>query len=227
MQLPIGLSQISPCPYLPEQKEQLCFTLCNSQQKTDYYPQLLALGFRRSGNELYRPACEHCHACQSLRVDTQAFSASRSQKRILNKNKLVTMQWEEELNQVDYQLFERYIAARHQDGSMYPASEESFFQFLSCEWSNTRYLKLFLNDQLIAVCVTDVQENAYSAVYTFFEPNLAQLSLGNLAVLMQISAAQQNNKSWLYLGYQVDNCKKMNYKRNYLPHQRFINGKWQ
>ncbi|WP_406608727.1 arginyltransferase [Agarivorans sp. JK6] len=227
MQLPVGLSQVNNCPYLDEQQEQLCFLLCDDEQKSAYYSQLLELGFRRSGNEIYRPACSACSQCQSLRVKVADFSPSKSQKRILNKAKQLTLRWQHQLDQDDYQLYARYIEARHKDGSMYPPNEKAFFEFLQCDWSSTQYLKLFQNEQLVAVCVTDVFSKALSAVYTFFDPNLDKLSLGNLAVLMQIHQAKQQGKDWLYLGYQVDECRKMNYKRNYLPHQRFINSKWQ
>ncbi|WP_432467693.1 arginyltransferase [Agarivorans sp. Z349TD_8] len=227
MQLPLGLSQVTPCPYLAEQQEQLCFALCSKPEKQAYYPQLIELGFRRSGQELYRPHCSGCQACQSLRVDVNAFIPSRSQKRVLSKTKDLQLVWSKHLSNLDYCLFERYIEARHRDGSMYPTSEAAFHQFLSCDWADTQYLRLYQGDRLLALCVTDVFTNGLSAVYTFFEPELASLSLGSLAVLKQIEQAKQQKRRWLYLGYQVDDCRKMSYKQNYTPHQRFINDKWQ
>lgn len=227
MRLSLGLSPANTCPYLPEQFEQLCFTLCTTEEKQLYYSQLLTMGFRRSGDELYRPHCSQCQACESLRVNVKDFQPSRSQKRILSKAADVQVSWGNNLSEQDYQLFARYIEARHKDGSMYPTSETSFHQFLSCQWSNTQYLRLYLKDRLIAVCVTDIQSSGFSAVYTFFEPELASLSIGTLAVLKQIEQAKLQNTPWIYLGYQVDQCQKMSYKQNYTPHQRFISGKWQ
>lgn len=227
MRLPIGLTPPSPCPYLPRQQEQLSVLLAEAQQKAQYYQSLLELGFRRSGDSLYAPACPACSQCQSLRVDVKQFSASRSQKRILNKAFTVSCEWHQQLDDEDYRLFARYIEARHKDGPMYPTSRKAFDDFLGAGWSTTRYLKLYHQQQLVAVCVCDVLPQALSAVYTFFEPTLTHLSLGRLAVLRQIEQSNKANKSWLYLGYQIDACQKMNYKSHYLPNQRYIDGKWQ
>ncbi len=227
MQLPIGLTSPTPCPYLTEQQEQLRVLLAEDQQKALYYELLLELGFRRSGNNLYSPACPACSQCQSLRVDVKQFRASRSQKRILNKASTVSSEWHKQLNDEDYHLFARYIEARHKNGPMYPTSAKAFYDFLGANWSTTHYLKLYYEQQLIAVCVCDILPQALSAVYTFFEPSLAHLSLGRLAVLKQIEHSNKANKSWLYLGYQIDACQKMNYKSHYLPNQRYIEGKWQ
>jgi arginine-tRNA-protein transferase len=212
---------------LPGQQEQLSVLLSQAQQKALYYQQLLELGFRRSGDSLYAPACPTCSQCQSLRVNVQQFAASRSQKRLLNKTAAVHSEWQQQLNDDDYQLFARYIEARHKDGPMYPTSRKVFDDFLGKSWSTTHYLKLYHQQQLIAVCVSDVLPQALSAVYTFFEPSLSHLSLGRLAVLRQIEHANKANKTWLYLGFQIDACQKMNYKSHYLPNQRYIEGKWQ
>ena len=110
---------------------------------------------------------------------------------------------------------------------MYPATPEQYASFAHGQWLNPLYVELHLEGELIGIAVTDPLEKALSAVYTFFKPSLAQRSLGTFAVLQQIAIAKRLNKQHLYLGYQIDRCQKMQYKRNFLPHERFIGQKWQ
>ena len=83
------------------------------------------------------------------------------------------------------------------------------------------------NDQLAAVAIIDVLDNALSAVYTFFDPAFANSSLGVFAVLWQIKQAEQLNLDYVYLGFWIQNCRKMQYKIQYQPLQGLINNNWQ
>jgi arginine-tRNA-protein transferase len=97
---------------------------------------------------------------------------------------------------------------------------------LSCNWIAPLFIEFILADRLIAVAVTDQLNSALSAIYTFFAPDEQARSLGTFAVLQQIALAAQLDKTYLYLGYQIDSCQKMSYKRNFLPHERFFQQKW-
>ncbi|MCW8994194.1 MAG: arginyltransferase, partial [Psychromonas sp.] len=85
--LNIGITKAFPCSYLADQEEQLLMLIEPQQNAPHFYPMLLENGFRRSGEQLYRPHCAQCQACQSLRIPIKKFQKSRSQKRLLNKNK--------------------------------------------------------------------------------------------------------------------------------------------
>ncbi|MFA0233158.1 arginyltransferase, partial [Vibrio sp. 10N.261.45.A7] len=61
---------------------------------------------------------------------------------------------------------------------------------------------------------------------TFFDPDI-DISMGTLGVLFQIQHAQKEQKQWLYLGYQIDECPAMNYKVRFQRHQRLVNQRWQ
>ena len=126
-----------------------------------------------------------------------------------------------------YPLYERYINTVHQDGSMFPASEEQFKSFTQNNITEQCYIEIWHNDVLISVAVTDDIPNALSAVYTFYDPDYKSYGLGVYSILKQIEIAAQQNRQFLYLGYQIETCSKMNYKDRYKAHQILVENQWQ
>jgi len=192
------------------------------------YADLLALGFRRSGGHVYRPRCPGCRACVPLRLPVAQFRPDRSQRRCLARNADVRL----EVGEVDgddatYALYRRYITARHAGGGMDQGERSDFLAFASSPWSPTRLFRLLEGDRLLAVAVTDVVDDAISAVYTFFEPDLPQRGLGTLAVLRQIEWALAHGRSHLYLGFWIEQHPKMHYKARFRPAEVLIDGAWQ
>ncbi|MBH0014113.1 arginyltransferase [Pseudoalteromonas sp. NZS100_1] len=228
-QLParVGLTQEFDCSYLPNRREQLLVILDPSCYSTDKFESLLGLGFRRSGNQIYRPHCPICSACSSVRVLAQDFIPSKSQKRKLNKAKT---QFEVKFSTQErpeyYPLYSKYITMRHQDGSMYPPEKEQFQSFLLCSWLKITFIELWHQDTLVAVAVTDCMNSAISAIYTFFDPDFEHYSLGSVMILEQLKFAKEQNKQYVYLGYQIDECDKMKYKTQFLPAQKQLNDEW-
>ncbi|ANS85960.1 Arginyltransferase [Vibrio scophthalmi] len=225
-QIRIGLTDNHPCSYLPNRQERVAVALEPALHSSSNYEVLLANGFRRSGDTIYKPHCELCSACQPIRISVPNFEPSRSQKRLLAKAKTITYQLKEELDNEWFELYNRYIEVRHRNGSMYPANRDSFAQFSHCTWLNTQYLHIYDNGRLIGIAVTDILSNSASAFYTFFDPH-SEISLGTLGVLLQIDYCRNQGKQWLYLGYQIDECSAMNYKVRFQPHQRLVNQTWQ
>lgn len=225
--LKVGLTPPHDCNYLPKQQEQLLVLLENNRLNPQDYEQLLGAGFRRSGSDIYRPHCQGCSACQSLRIAVASFSPSRSQKRIARLNRDLEITVSHGDQPAYFELYQRYIDSRHADGPMYPASREQYENFVLCAWLPQTFIEFRLAQQLIAVAVTDSLSLSMSAMYTFFDPDFAQRSLGTFAILSQLGLAKREKKHWLYLGYQVDECAKMNYKQHFRPHQRRIAGTWQ
>jgi len=222
-----GLTQNFECSYLADQQEQLLVLMDESEPLSDkHYQLLLNSGFRRSGEQIYRPHCPACDACQSLRLPVNLFNPSKSQKRVLNKNRDLDINYSRKVSADYYPLYAEYIKQRHADGSMYPPDPDQFYSFIQSHWLSCTYIEFYLQQQLVAVAVTDEVEDAYSALYTFFQPGLEDRSIGTLGILQQINLAKANNKAFLYLGYQIDSCQKMSYKQNFLPHERFFANKW-
>lgn len=216
------------CSYLPDQKAKTLFVDPQMRVVTDSYSQLSELGFRRSGGHIYRPHCENCNACQSIRIPVDQFKPSNSQKRILNKNRDVYVIRKQPIMDHEYfTLYKKYIDQRHSDGDMYPPSPEQFHQFL-VEGSLDSWFYEFrdASQKLIAVAVTDHLNQDMSALYTFYDPEQKNRSLGTFAILWQISEARRRGMNYLYLGYWVKACKKMNYKTAFKPLEMLIDGLW-
>ncbi|MDD1781249.1 arginyltransferase [Enterovibrio sp. ZSDZ35] len=222
----VGVTPPSTCNYLPEQQETIAVVIDPELHSEQGYSWLIQSGFRRSGNSIYRPYCQACSACQSLRVDTQQFHPSKSQKRQINQLKRLNIELKSELDDGWFDLYDRYISARHSDGSMFPANKDDFLSFVGSEWQPTRYVHIYEEHALVAVAITDITTDGFSAIYSFFDPD-HPWSLGSLCVLAQLELAKQNGVPWLYLGFQIDACQAMSYKIKYRPYQRFIAGSWQ
>ena len=191
------------------------------------YSQLADAGFRRSGPHIYRPNCGDCNACISVRVPVAEFKPNRNQRKIINRNSdLEAVEIDNIHSDECYQLYHRYICARHRDGDMYPPTPEQYESFLSNELGNTRYFGLLQDGKLVAVAVTDVLENGLSAIYTFFDPDQSKRSLGSYAILWQIKKGIELELPYLYLGYWIKQCQKMSYKSDYRPLQLLVNNRW-
>ncbi|GLO61223.1 putative arginyl-tRNA--protein transferase [Vibrio sp. MACH09] len=227
-QIKIGLSKNSTCNYISSRSERVAVALDDAMHTTSGYELLLANGFRRSGQTIYAPHCEMCNACQSIRVSILDFKPSKSQKRILAKAKEQALHWQvkTEMDSEWFELYSRYITARHADGTMFPPQEEVFSEFSRCEWLKIDYLHIYQQDKLVAIAITDNLTHSGSAFYTFFDPEFP-LSLGTLAILYQLEHCVEQQKQWLYLGYQIDECSAMNYKVRFQRHQRLVNHRWQ
>ncbi|TYK64544.1 arginyltransferase [Colwellia echini] len=232
----LGLTKEFPCNYLPNKQERLLIAVDERLQNSESYAWLMAQGFRRSGDQSYRPECTDCNACQSIRVLVNGFTPSKSQKRSKKRNSHFIIKQSDQLKDSYYPLFENYINTLHSDGSMYPASFQQFESFLSSNLTKQLFIETWapadestgqIEDTLICIAVTDVLSNGLSAVYTFYHPNFKANGLGVFSILTQLSFCKQMSLPYLYLGYQIDDCQKMNYKDRYFPFERFIDGEWQ
>ena len=225
-----GLTKDFPCSYLEGQQERLIMLIEPQINASSFYGTLLENGFRRSGEQVYRPHCQNCHACHSLRIATDNFKKSRSQKRLFNKNKHLRTKISKQVKDEYFALYQSYINQVHQDGPMYPAVAKQYEEFILSSWHQSLFIEIYDQDKLIAVSVTDQLESAddkiWSAFYCFYDPDYLHCSLGKYALLQQLALAKQFDVKWLYLGYYIKECQKMNYKNQFNPHQRFINGQW-
>jgi arginine-tRNA-protein transferase len=220
-------TQPHPCSYLQDQQATTLFLDPSLPLDANTYAELSELGFRRSGEHLYRPHCQACTACIAARIPVARFRPTRQQQRILRRNQdLEVRESAARGSEEHYQLYARYIEERHADGDMYPPSREQFNGFLLRDLPFCRFFEFRLQGQLIAVAVTDVLPNGLSAVYTFFDPQLPNRSLGRYAILWQIAEAAHRGLPAVYLGYWIKQCRKMSYKTQYRPIELFVNRRW-
>jgi arginine-tRNA-protein transferase len=223
----LGITKSFPCNYLPEQQERLLIAVDPLLHDSEHYSWLMHQGFRRSGNDIYRPHCSSCQACQSIRVLVANFMPSKSQKRLLKRSEHFLIKRSDKIKSSYYPLYEKYINEIHCDGSMFPASPEQFKSFTQNDITEQIYIEIWHQEELISVAVTDDIPNALSAVYTFYHPEYRKYGLGVLSILKQIEFSQQLKRDFLYLGYQINDCDKMNYKNRYKSHQILIENQWE
>ena len=216
------------CGYLPYKQATIGFIPLKQIETREHFTQLSADGFRRSGDYLYRPACDSCNACIPLRVLSQTFTPSKSQKRCWARNNdLEVSQENVGFTEERYTLYEKYIHSRHSDGDMFPPSKQQFLDFL-CEGTKWCYLYEFreANGNLVAVTVVDHINNGIAPIYTFFSPEQPNRSLGTYSVLWLIRYANSHHMPYVYLGYWIEKCKKMSYKCKFRPYELLKQGQW-
>ena len=225
--IPLFLTQEHSCVYLEGEHAQSVFVHPSYPVTSSIYARLIEQGFRRSGDEIYAPHCPHCSACIPVRLPVEKFKPNRSQKRCLNKNiNTQAIVKPAVFEQAHYEMYLRYQAIRHSNGSMANAGPDHYLGFLGSSWCETRFVEFSINNELAGVAVIDQFEQAWSAVYTFFEPKFSSYSLGGYAVLWQIEQACLQQKEFLYLGFWIKTCKKMAYKSDYQPMQLLIDNQW-
>ena len=225
--IPLFLSKPHPCSYLDDIAAQSAFVHPAYPITTEIYGQLLEQGFRRSGDDVYIPQCGECNACVPARIEVKHFRPKRKQKRCLNKNRDTQAVIKPAIyDPAHYAMYLRYQNTRHNAGSMANASPDDYVNFLGSSWCNTCFVEFSIDGELAAIAVVDQFANAWSAVYTFFEPKFADYSLGVYAVLWQIEQARLQRKEYLYLGFWIKDCQKMAYKMDYQPLQLLQNRVW-
>ena len=193
-----------PCSYLPGREATTLFRDPRESVSEVLYSDLTDLGFRRSGAHLYRPHCQGCSACVPVRIPVDTFELKRRHRRTLKKNRDLKVVLEPASFQPKYfELYQRYISERHRDGDMYPANADQFKSFLLSPWARTQFLCSYLDNKLVAVGALDHQAQGFSAIYTFFDPDLDERSLGVFSILQEIELCVEMGLPYLYLGYWI------------------------
>lgn len=227
--LKLYLTERHPCSYLSDRIATTAFVDPTIAVDTGVYSNLSRMGFRRSGRYFYTPRCELCSACIPVRIPVNRFRPSRSQRRCTHRNAHVDIQ-HRSLTELDhaehYPLYATYISERHRDGDMYPPTVEQFQDFIATGHPSTSMLEFRAEGKLIANAITDRLDDGLSAIYTYFDPTLANSGIGTLAILQQIGLAQRLGLDYLYLGYWISACQKMSYKTRFRPLELYNRGHW-
>lgn len=220
-------SPVHTCSYLMDRDATTLFVDPEISMNMDTYHILSLVGFRRSGDFVYRPHCIDCHLCIPVRLRVNEFKPNRSQRRCWNKNQDLELNIKPATFEKDhFKLYRKYMQARHPGGGMDNDDPEAYFRVMTAEWSDTSLFEFCLNGEIIAVAVVDIQPDSFSAVYTFFSPDFHSRSLGVYAVLTLIEQAKASGHEWVYLGYWNPDSEKMTYKNQYQPLEYFDGADW-
>jgi leucyl-tRNA---protein transferase len=222
------LTAPSPCPYLPGQQERKIFTHLVGKRAASLNDLLTQTGFRRSQTIAYRPACESCRACVSVRVVVDDFRPNKSQRRAWRANAdLVGTAIAPKPTNEHFALFRAYLDARHPEGGMADMSSLDFAMMVEDTHIETQLVEYRTRrpsgqgaGPLYAVCLTDRLADGLSLVYSFYAPHHSRRSLGAFVILDHIAKALALGLPHVYLGYWVEGSRKMGYKAAYLPQER-------
>lgn len=226
------LTAPTPCPYLPGQSERKVFTHLVGDRAASLNDILTQGGFRRSQNIAYRPACEGCRSCVSVRVVVDAFRPGRSLSRVLTRNEdLIGTELTPSPSSEQYSLFRRYLDARHAEGGMADMTVLDYAMMVEDTHVDTMIVEYRFRGPdtaitgrgegpLVATALTDALGDGLSMVYSFYDPELADRSLGTYVILDHIRRARKKGLPYVYLGYWVDGSDKMGYKTRFRPQER-------
>jgi arginine-tRNA-protein transferase len=232
------LTAPSPCPYLKGQEERKVFTHLVGERARELNDVLTHGGFRRSQSIAYRPACETCRACLSVRVVVNDFKPSRTMRRIAQRNADIIG----ELRQAaptseQYSVFRAYLDARHRHGGMADMTVLDYAMMIEDTHVQTGLVEYRRrgpdsgvtgrgSGDLLAVALNDVLSDGLSMVYSFFDPEEGDRSLGTFMILDHIERAKKMGLAYVYLGYWVPGSRKMDYKGRFLPQERLMPSGW-
>jgi arginine-tRNA-protein transferase len=207
--------------------ERKLFTALQGDMATKLNDSLSKQGFRRSQNVLYRPSCAECSACMSARIDVSKFTPSRSQRRVAKRaahlRRRATSPWATE---EQYDLFREYLDGRHATGGMADMDMFEFAAMVEETPIRSRLIEYTTDQDLTAVCLTDILDDGLSMVYSFFDPASEKLSLGTYVILDHIAIARELGLPYVYLGYWVPGSPKMDYKAKYKGLEVYRGGEW-
>jgi arginyl-tRNA--protein-N-Asp/Glu arginylyltransferase len=231
------LTSPSPCPYLPGKEERKVFTHIVGKRARELNEILTQGGFRRSQTIAYRPACETCRACVSVRVVVDEFQPTANMRRVMKDNADIVGNLASNRPSSDqYSLFRRYLDARHADGGMVDMTVLDYSMMVEDSHVETRVVEFrrrgpdtAINGRgrgVLGVCLTDVLSDGLSMVYSFYDPEEAHRSLGTFMILDHIDRARAMKLPYLYLGYWVEGSPKMDYKARFRPQERLMPQGW-
>lgn len=227
------------CPYLPGEMERKVFTHLVGARAAEMNDLLTQGGFRRSQNIAYRPACESCRACVSVRILANEFQPARSMKRVLAANRdVVSTVYPAQPSTEQFSLFRRYLDDRHQRGGMSDMSALDYAIMVEDTHVNTRVIEYRRREpgsgihveargELLAVALTDMMSDGLSMVYSFFNPELEKRSFGTYMILDHINRTRTLGLPHVYLGYWVKGSPKMGYKTRFQPQEHLTPRGWE
>jgi arginine-tRNA-protein transferase len=209
-----------PCPYVEGRFERRIVAELSPQQvRSGLFDDLTAAGFRRSHNMIYRPACPTCSACVPVRILVDQFTPRRTLKRIWRANATVEVAVVPAHATVEqYALFHRYQVLRHAGGDMALMTFTDYKSLIEDSAADTKLIELRDPDgTLIGCCLFDSTSDGLSAVYSFYSAEQEKRGLGSMIVMWLIEAARSQGRPYVYLGYWIEECRKMAYKVRFMP----------
>lgn len=188
---------------------------------TEQYQAMLERGWRRFGKMHFVPECAGCTKCISMRIDVANYKFSKSEKRVINKNKDTKLYIRPPSMTLEHlNLYDKYHGHMNakKNWPFTPIDPNDYLK--SYVEGKEEYSKEFLymrDDKLIGVALVDILPDSMSAIYCFYDHDYEDLSIGKFSILAQIKIAKEMNIPYIYLGYWIKEHHSMGYKIAYKP----------
>ena len=221
------LTNTEPCPYLTKRDEKKIFLIMDDINKSNEYEHLIKSGFRRSHNILYNQVCADCNLCKSIRINVNNFKLSKSNKRVLNKNKnLFIKKLSNNPSKEQFTLFKKYLEFKHNDSEMNEMNFHDYCKMFDSKGINTKIYEYFYKGELVGCVISDFLEGSISMVYSFYSELFLKNSFGKYVILDHFRLAKDFDMDYVYLGYWVEGSSKMEYKNGFNSSEILIDNKW-
>ncbi len=217
-----------PCQYLPNRQARMQIATPNVLITFQVYSNLVQLGFGRAGTQIFRPNCEGCQACVPVRIDVANFKYSRIQRYTWKHHSSleVAMQPLEDVPG-HFELYQRYMLARHSNGDIGYDLRKQYLDFLMAKSADSRIVEFREDGILRMVSIIDLHTDGVSVLYIYYEPFITQSSYGTYCLLWMVEWSRQMKLGYVYLSYWIEQGTKLSYKSNFYALQGLVNDTWQ
>lgn len=208
------------CSYLPNMSAQ--FRYFRIEKCSIFlYQALLERGWRRFGKYFFTPICKECEKCISIRQDIDSFKLSKSFKRVMSQNRETTLHIRRpSLSEKHIELYDKYHRYMNKKkGWEYKGiTHELYYEMFSDGYEDFGYEFIYEHDgEIVGIGLVDILPASMSAVYFFYDPDYAHLSLGTYSILKQMELGKKMEIPYLYPGYWIEEHYSMGYKERFKP----------
>lgn len=220
--------ELEPCPYLDKETARLPLQVPSQRITPIEVDSRLAAGQRRTGEFVYSTHCPSCQACRPIRLRASDIAFNATQRKTLRRNQAVLEPYIGPVivDQARVDLFNKHRNERGLGKRISSIQSEEYAWAFQRSCFDTFEIAYSLNGDLVCVAICDQGSNSMSAVYTYYDPDYASMSLGTYSILKQIEYCRQTKREFLYLGFYIAESPNMSYKANFTPHERLEDGKW-
>lgn len=216
------------CGYIKHLSAQSLVATPYKRVNNEAYSILIQQGFRRSGQYVYKPHCGNCQACIPIRLSSNNFLISRSQKRVKRTHSNIQAKvLPLEFNDEHYELYIDYQKNRHRSPNESESDMGDYNDFLIKSNVTSKLVEFRIDNKLVMVTIIDIVKDGLSAVYTFYACHYSKYSFGTFSILWLLDYCLKKEAPYLYLGYWISQSIKMKYKINFKPYELLIDDSWQ
>ncbi|MDT7688657.1 MAG: leucyl-tRNA---protein transferase [Acidobacteriota bacterium] len=192
--------------------------------------ELWAKGWRHFGPVFFRYRRWHYigrdYTVTPLRIDLGRFTRSRSQRRVVARNR--DLRVEVRPTEIDAEMERMFRRHRLRFHEQVPDSLDNFLSYSPATVPCcNETVRVYSGTRLVAAHFLDIGEEATSAVYAMFDPDESRRSLGIYTMLLAIEQTRRTGRRYYYPGYATREPSPYDYKKNFAGLEQFDwRGRW-